>query len=101
MEISYNLMIFCPYPLLLLVYFENFLCREVYLLDDPLSAVDAHVGSHLFQWVIKRALQGKTTIFVTHQLQVGTYTSTEVLWYQVCILCISPKGDLGPKQSKT
>ncbi|XP_063866904.1 ATP-binding cassette sub-family C member 5-like isoform X1 [Scylla paramamosain] len=43
--------------------------RDVYLLDDPLSAVDAHVGSHLFQWVIKRALQGKTTIFVTHQLQ--------------------------------
>lgn len=43
--------------------------REVYLLDDPLSAVDAHVGSHLFQWIIKRALQGKTTIFVTHQLQ--------------------------------
>ncbi|XP_050718619.1 ATP-binding cassette sub-family C member 5-like isoform X19 [Eriocheir sinensis] len=43
--------------------------REVYLLDDPLSAVDANVGSHLFQWVIKRALHGKTTIFVTHQLQ--------------------------------
>lgn len=42
----------------------------MYLLDDPLSAVDAHVGSHLFQWVIKRALQGKTVIFVTHQLQV-------------------------------
>lgn len=26
--------------------------RAVYLLDDPLSAVDAHVGKHLFDQVI-------------------------------------------------
>ncbi|XP_042240635.1 multidrug resistance-associated protein 5-like isoform X3 [Homarus americanus] len=43
--------------------------KQVYLLDDPLSAVDAHVGSHIFQWVIKGALRDKTTVFVTHQLQ--------------------------------
>ncbi|XP_027219261.2 ATP-binding cassette sub-family C member 5 isoform X6 [Penaeus vannamei] len=43
--------------------------RDIYLLDDPLSAVDAHVGSHIFQWVIKGALRNKTTVFVTHQLQ--------------------------------
>uniref|UniRef100_A0A671K382 Multidrug resistance-associated protein 5-like n=1 Tax=Sinocyclocheilus anshuiensis TaxID=1608454 RepID=A0A671K382_9TELE len=43
--------------------------RPVLLLDDPLSAVDAHVGSHLFHSAIRRAAKSRTVIFVTHQLQ--------------------------------
>jgi ABC-type bacteriocin/lantibiotic exporter with double-glycine peptidase domain len=43
---------------------------EVYLLDDPLSAVDASVGRHLFERVICGELAGKTRVLVTHQLQV-------------------------------
>lgn len=42
---------------------------DVYLLDDPLSAVDAHVGRHLFQECICGLLAGKTRVLVTHQLQ--------------------------------
>ncbi|XP_022098589.1 multidrug resistance-associated protein 5-like isoform X2 [Acanthaster planci] len=43
--------------------------RDIYLLDDPLSAVDAHVGKHIFTHCIHGVLRGKTVLFVTHQLQ--------------------------------
>uniref|UniRef100_UPI00398F13F5 ATP-binding cassette sub-family C member 3-like isoform X3 n=1 Tax=Pristiophorus japonicus TaxID=55135 RepID=UPI00398F13F5 len=41
---------------------------DVYLLDDPLSAVDAHVAKHIFDKVIgpEGALKGKTRVLVTH-----------------------------------
>lgn len=42
---------------------------DIYLLDDPLSAVDTQVGKHLFQNCILSYLKGKTRILVTHQLQ--------------------------------
>ena len=42
---------------------------DVYLLDDPLSAVDAHVGRHLFDECICGLLGGSTRVLVTHQLQ--------------------------------
>ncbi|XP_060582248.1 ATP-binding cassette sub-family C member 4-like isoform X3 [Ruditapes philippinarum] len=42
---------------------------EVYLLDDPLSAVDASVGRHLFENVVQGILKNKPRILVTHQLQ--------------------------------
>uniref|UniRef100_A0A665W8X8 ATP-binding cassette sub-family C member 5 n=1 Tax=Echeneis naucrates TaxID=173247 RepID=A0A665W8X8_ECHNA len=43
--------------------------RPILLLDDPLSAVDACVGSHIFYKAIRGAAKGKTVLFVTHQLQ--------------------------------
>ena len=42
---------------------------DTYLLDDPLSAVDVHVGRHLFNNCIKGFLKDKAVILVTHQLQ--------------------------------
>ncbi|KAG0212661.1 hypothetical protein BGX28_005857 [Mortierella sp. GBA30] len=48
------------------VYFD----ADVVLLDDPLSAVDAHVGKYLFRNCIMGALRGKTRVLVTHQLHV-------------------------------
>ncbi|XP_055077733.1 multidrug resistance-associated protein 1-like [Periophthalmus magnuspinnatus] len=41
---------------------------DIYLLDDPLSAVDAHVGQHIFDRVIgpNGLLRDKTRILVTH-----------------------------------
>ncbi|XP_054712440.1 multidrug resistance-associated protein 1-like [Uloborus diversus] len=45
---------------------------DLYLLDDPLSAVDSHVGNHIFKYVIgpNGALRKKTRILVTHDLSV-------------------------------
>ncbi|XP_046577436.1 multidrug resistance-associated protein 1-like isoform X2 [Haliotis rubra] len=41
---------------------------DIYLLDDPLSAVDSHVGKHIFDNVLSRKglLAGKTRVLVTH-----------------------------------
>ena len=47
------------------VYFD----ADTYILDDPLSAVDAHVGAHLFDRCINGMLKGKTRVLVTNQLQ--------------------------------
>ena len=42
--------------------------RALYLLDDPLSAVDAHVGKHMFDKVFgpQGLLRHKTRVLVTH-----------------------------------
>ena len=45
--------------------------REIYLLDDPLSAVDSRVARHIFQHCIKGALKDKTVLLVTHALHVS------------------------------
>nr|XP_023011971.1 multidrug resistance-associated protein 4-like [Leptinotarsa decemlineata]XP_023011972.1 multidrug resistance-associated protein 4-like [Leptinotarsa decemlineata] len=43
--------------------------EDIYLFDDPLSAVDTHVGKHLFEECMMKYLKDKTRILVTHQLQ--------------------------------
>ena len=50
-----------------------FLDADIYLLDDPLSAVDAHVGKHIFENIIssdteKSLLRNKTRLWVTNNL---------------------------------
>ena len=42
---------------------------DVFLLDDPLSAVDTKVGQHIFERCICEELCGKIRILVTHQMQ--------------------------------
>ncbi|XP_060211940.1 ABC transporter C family member 10-like [Lycium barbarum] len=41
---------------------------DIYLLDDPFSAVDAHTSTSLFNEYIMGALSGKTILLVTHQV---------------------------------
>nr|QEY08338.1 ATP-binding cassette sub-family C member 5 [Crocus sativus] len=42
---------------------------DIYLLDDPFSAVDAQTGSELFKEYIISALASKTVVYVTHQVE--------------------------------
>lgn len=42
---------------------------DIYLLDDPLSALDSHVGKNIFENCLFGELAGKTRFLVTHQLQ--------------------------------
>lgn len=42
---------------------------DIYLLDDPLSAVDTHVSKHLYEDCINGYLAKKTRILITHQVQ--------------------------------
>ncbi|KAI5292845.1 hypothetical protein KEM55_007466 [Ascosphaera atra] len=48
------------------IYFDT----ELVLLDDPLSAVDAHVGRHIMDNAICGLLKDKCRILATHQLHV-------------------------------
>ncbi|KAF9285512.1 hypothetical protein BGZ68_003791 [Mortierella alpina] len=51
---------------------------DIYLFDDPLSAVDAHVGRTIFDKVVgpNGLLAGKARVFVTHQIQYLAQSTT-------------------------
>ena len=48
---------------------------DIYLLDDPLSAVDSAVGQHIFNECIAGVLKNKTRILVTHRLEYAMQAS--------------------------
>lgn len=48
------------------IYFD----ADIVLMDDPLSAVDAHVGKHIMDNAICGLLKGKARVLATHQLHV-------------------------------
>jgi ATP-binding cassette subfamily C (CFTR/MRP) protein 5 len=43
--------------------------KDILLLDDPLSAVDQHVGSALFNNLLKEFIKDKAILFVNNQIQ--------------------------------
>ncbi|KAJ1952202.1 hypothetical protein EC988_003681, partial [Linderina pennispora] len=54
---------------------------DVYILDDPLSAVDAHVGRHLFDQVLgpQGLLKSRTRIHITNAVQYLTRCDSVML----------------------
>ena len=59
------------------VYFD----ADIYLLDDPLSAVDSHVGKHIFQKVIgkKGLLKDKVGFYMNYILRKCIFCMTLTL----------------------
>ncbi|OAF67676.1 Ubiquitin-conjugating enzyme E2 S [Intoshia linei] len=55
--------------------------KDLVLFDDPLSAVDVHVGKHIFDNVIANGgiLSGKTRVLVTHSLSHLEYVDNIVV----------------------
>lgn len=54
---------------------------DIYFLDDPLSAVDSHVGKHIFDKVIgpKGMLRHKTKVLVTHGITYLSQTDSIIV----------------------
>lgn len=59
---------------------------DLVLMDDPLSAVDAHVGRHIMDQAICGLLQGKCRILATHQLWVLNRCD-KIIWMQDGKIC--------------
>lgn len=47
---------------------------EIFLLDDPLSAVDAHVGNFIMKECFLNLIKNKTRVLITHALNYCKFT---------------------------
>lgn len=63
---------------------------DIYLLDDPLSAVDSSVAKYIFDECFKTFLKKKTVLLVTHQVQLSAPAQ------KVLLLHDSPDFSYGP-----
>ncbi|KAL2550570.1 ABC transporter C family member 10 [Forsythia ovata] len=67
---------------------------DIYLLDDPFSAVDAHTAKSLFNEYVMGALSGKTVLLVTHQVDFLSAFDTVLLMSDGEILRAAPYSQL-------
>ncbi|CAO2821257.1 unnamed protein product [Amaranthus hypochondriacus] len=65
---------------------------DIYLLDDPFSAVDAHTATSLFNEYVIEALSEKTVLLVTHQIDF-------LPAFQYCLLISDGKVLSGPYEA--
>ena len=59
---------------------------DIYLLDDPLSAVDVKVGQHIFNKCIKDLLGDKIVLFSSHQQQHMVNADQVIVLYKGRVL---------------
>ena len=70
---------------------------DLYLLDDPLSAVDSKVGQHIFEKCIKDLLGDKTRVLTSHQEQHMKEADEVIVLYKGRVL---EKGSFTELQEK-
>ncbi|XP_069464906.1 LOW QUALITY PROTEIN: ATP-binding cassette sub-family C member 10 [Ambystoma mexicanum] len=70
--------------------------KEIYLLDDPLAAVDADVASHLLEKCILGILKHKTRILCTHRTEFLEKADTVVLMENGQVLQIGTPAEILP-----
>ena len=70
---------------------------DLYLLDDPLSAVDFRVGQHIFEKCIKDLLGDKTRVLTSHQEQHMKEADEVIVLYKGRVL---EKGSFTDLQGK-
>ncbi|XP_052824006.1 ATP-binding cassette sub-family C member 10 isoform X2 [Octopus bimaculoides] len=68
--------------------------KETYLLDDPLSAVDAHVAQHLYKKCIMGILSNKTCILCTHHIKYLQDADLIVVMKEGTIVRSGPPGEI-------
>uniref|UniRef100_N1QTX1 ABC transporter C family member 13 n=1 Tax=Aegilops tauschii TaxID=37682 RepID=N1QTX1_AEGTA len=67
---------------------------DIYLLDDPFSAVDAHTATSLFNEYVMSALSDKTVLLVTHQVDFLPAFDTILLMSDGEVIRPAPYQDL-------
>jgi ABC-type multidrug transport system fused ATPase/permease subunit len=53
--------------------------KDIYLLDDIISAVDVHVGNFIVKETVLQFLRGKTRLLVTHAISYAKYADQVIV----------------------
>ncbi|XP_077138016.1 ATP-binding cassette sub-family C member 10 isoform X1 [Ranitomeya variabilis] len=75
--------------------------KDIYLLDDPLAAVDTDVAAHLMDRCILGILRHKTRILCTHRTELLEKADVIVLMDDGRIVCTGPPAEILPLVRKS
>lgn len=73
--------------------------KDIYLLDDPISALDASVRKKIIENVIMRKLASKTRILVTHAIDFVHHADTLVIMDKGKIVAQGPFSEVKNHES--
>ena len=60
---------------------------DIYLLDDPMAAVDSRVAKIIFEKTLKGHLGGKTVLLVTHHLSFAKQSDHLIVMDEGSLVC--------------